>query len=58
MQEYSSVYVYLLVCVYESVTGTYVYHMCSWCTWRPEAGTEVSGMEVCVVMNHHVRAGN
>lgn len=32
--------------------------MHAWCTWKPEAGVAVPGMEVYVVMSHHVRAGN
>lgn len=39
-------------------TYMYVYHMSTWCQWRPEEGVGPLEMELQVAVSHHVGAGN
>lgn len=51
--------IYFIVCVHEHLpVCVSLYHMCSWCLWRPEEGIVPWELELKVVTTSHICAGN
>lgn len=46
------------MCVNVLPACTYIHHMYAWCLWKLEEGIGPVGLEVLVVVSHHVGPGH